>query len=385
MRKIVPGALAGLLAAVVLAAPALAGPTVTVRVEGQDRTLVPRTLVTTTDTPAVSEPAPGTRTCSGRSGLGAIHQVTGGTYAGDWGSIGFELKTVMGEFHYDPFPADPARYWAFWVNYQHMNVGLCDATYALQEGDDVIILVDCFSGTGACEPAIPLRLANVPPTVAPGQPVTVKVDEFTVVQNPDFTTTTTPKPAAGARVTAGGQTATTATDGTATLSLSSPGLVSIAVEKAGRVRTAGVTCVTTGSDGNCGTAVPPGTPLGTGDPDDRTAPIATITGMKRGKVFSRKRAPRQLRGTVSADPSGLKSVRLSIVRKRGDRCWAFDGAGERFERHRCGGSRSFRIGDRASWSYLLPARLARGRYTIRVIAIDNAGNDAATQTRIRVK
>ena len=53
----------------------------------------------------------------------------------------------------------------------------------------------------------------------------------------------------------------------------------------------------------------------------------------------------------------------------------FDGGSERFERHRCGGSRSFRIGDRADWSYLLPKRLPKGRYTIRVVAIDNAGNE----------
>jgi hypothetical protein len=113
--------------------------------------------------------------------------------------------------------------------------------------------------------------------------------------------------------------------------------------------------------------------------------VAAFTGLKRGKVFSRKRAPRRLRGTVSADPSGIQSVRLSIVRKRKDRCWAFDGATERFKRHRCGGSRSFRIGDRAAWSYLLPKRLPRGRYTIRVAAIDKAGNASATKTRIRVK
>jgi hypothetical protein len=118
---------------------------------------------------------------------------------------------------------------------------------------------------------------------------------------------------------------------------------------------------------------------------DRTAPTVTLTGLKDGATFSRRRAPRELRGTVSADPSGIKSVRLSIVRRNKGRCWAFDGRSERFERHRCGGSRSFRIGDRAEWSYLLPKRLPRGRYTIRVAAIDKAGNDAATETRIRVK
>jgi hypothetical protein len=385
MKRFVSGALAGLAAAIALAAPALAGPAnVTVRVEGQDQTLVPRIAVRTTDTPVAAEPG-GTRSCKGTGAMGAIHQATGGDYAGEWSGIGYLLTTVKGEFHYDPFPADPARYWSFWVNYRHMDVGLCDPSVELQEGDDVIILVDCFSAKAACESAQPLRLSNVPPTVAAGRPVTLNVEEYGVEDPNAFPTVTISRPAAGATVSAGGQTVTTAADGTATLTFANPGPVSITVTKPNRIRTAGVTCVTSGSDGNCGTQLPPGTPLGTGDPDDKTAPVATFSGLRKGKIFSRKRAPRELRGTVSADPSGIKAVRLSILRKRRGRCWAFDGASERFKRHRCGGSRSFRIGDRAEWSYLLPNRLPRGRYTIRVIAIDNAGNDSATETRIRVK
>ena len=124
---------------------------------------------------------------------------------------------------------------------------------------------------------------------------------------------------------------------------------------------------------------------GAGAATDKTAPTATLSGLKNGQVFSRKRAPRSCAAPSSADPSGLKSVRLSILRKVGGRCWAFDGESERFERHRCGGTCSFRIGDRAEWSYLLPKRLPRGRYTIRVVAIDKAGNDSATGMEIRVR
>ena len=248
------------------------------------------------------------------------------------------------------------------------------------------MLVDCFSATMQCASRTPLRLSGVPATVAPGQTVSLKVEQFVTAFDPGQNrTNTTPEPAAGATISAGGQTVTTDAAGVAQLTLTTPGAVTIAVTKPDRIRTAAVTCVTSGSDGNCGTQLPPGTPLGTEIANDTTAPTATLSGLPRGKVFSRKRAPRRLRGTVSADPSGLKSVRLSILRKRGGRCWAFDGASERFERHGCDGSRSFRIGDRAEWSYLLPKRLPRGRYTIRVAAIDKAGNDSATTTRIRVK
>jgi hypothetical protein len=385
MKKIAPGALAGLVAVALGGAPALAAPAnVTVRVEGETQTLVPRTAVRTTDAPVATDPATG-RSCKGTGAMGALHQATGGSFAGEWSDLGYLLTTVEGEYQYDAFPADPARYWSFWVNYRHMDVGLCDPAFELQEGDDVIILVDCFSQTQQCESAQPLALGGVPPTVAPGQTVTVRVDEYGLEDPNAFPTRTVSRPAAGATVQAGGQAATTGADGRATLTFTAAGPVSIQVTKPNRVRTAGLTCVTTGSDGSCGSQLPPSAVLGTELPDDETAPKATFSGLRNGRVYGRKRAPRRLRGSVAPDPSGLLSVRLSIARKHKGRCWTFDGDSERFERHRCGGHRSFRIGDRAEWSYLLPRKLPRGRYTIRVAAIDKAGNDSVTATRIRVR
>ena len=384
MRRFVPGALAGLAAALLFAGPAAAAPSnVTVRAEGDAATLLPRTQVTTDTQPVLVQ---GSDSCSGTSAGGALYKATAGDIGGRYEpGLGFLLERVKGETQTAPPNADPARYWSFWVNYRFQNQGLCQTE--LQEGDDVLVFADCFSQTSQCESLSPLRISGVPATASPGQSITAKIEEFVVTFGPppNFEATTTPQPAAGVTVTAGGQSVTTGADGTATLTLTQTGPVSIAATKPARVRTAAVMCVTTGGDGNCGTQLPPGTPLGTERPDDKTAPVATLAGLRDGRVFSRRRAPRTLRGTVSADPSGIKSVRLSILRRHRGRCWAFDGDTERFKRHRCGGSRSFRIGDRAEWSYLLPKRLPRGRYTIRVIAIDQAGNDSATQTRIRVR
>jgi hypothetical protein len=120
-------------------------------------------------------------------------------------------------------------------------------------------------------------------------------------------------------------------------------------------------------------------------PVDSTAPVASFARLRNGQVFSRRRAPRRLAGTVTPDQSGLLSVRLSILRALSGRCTAFDGETERFKPHRCGGHRSFRIGDSAEWSYLLPERLGRGRYVIRAVAIDNAGNESTTRVVIRVR
>ena len=385
MRKVSTGALAASLASALIAAPAgaAAPANVTVRVEGAAQTLLPRSAVTTTTAPVVKD---GTNSCSGTSALGALDRAVAGDWAGYWGGagLGYAVETIKGETHNDPFPADPAQYWSFWVNYRYQDQGLCGTE--LQEGDDVLMFVDCFSQTNACSSQTPLRISDVPATVAPGQPFSVRLEEFTTSYDAGAnSTTTTPEPAEGATITAAGQTVTTGADGTAQLAFSTPGPVSIEATKAGHVRTAALTCVTSGSDGNCGTQVPPSAVLGTEKPDDKTAPVASFSSLADGKVFKRGRGPRKLEGSVTPDPSGLLSVRLSILRKADGRCWSFDGASERFERHRCGGRSSFRIGDRADWSYLLPKRLGKGRYTIRAAAIDKAGNDSVTQVEIRVR
>jgi hypothetical protein len=103
-------------------------------------------------------------------------------------------------------------------------------------------------------------------------------------------------------------------------------------------------------------------------------------------VYSRRRAPRLLRGRVASDPSGLHSVKLKLTRRVGRRCTYFSGRRERFTKMRCGHGSFFVIGDRADWSYLLPRRLGRGSYVLEVKAIDGALNRGApARVRFRVK
>jgi len=241
----------------------------------------------------------------------------------------------------------------------------------LKDGDEVLELVD-ISSPAFAPTRFPLDLEGLPAAIEVGKPVPVTVVSY-VTDGTSGTGTRTP--VEGATVSGGGSSATTGPSGTTVLTFGQPGPAVVKATKPGSVISAGERVAVS--------AAPVPAPIAAAP--DTTPPTATLAGVRNGQVFSRKRAPRELRGTVSADPSGIKSVRLSILRKRRGRCWAFDGAGERFKRHRCGGSRSFRIGDRAEWSYLLPKRLPRGRYTIRAVAIDNAGNASATETRIRVK
>jgi hypothetical protein len=363
MHKTCSGALAGLLAALVLAAPAQAAPgNVAVRVEGDAQTLLPRTVVSTTDAPVGK---PGQPTCSGTSALGALDRATGGDWSGpyDAGFQTYSLETLKGETH----AAATSSYWAFWINYGYATLGVCGQQ--VQEGDDLLFVPECYA-TG-CTPASPLRLSGLPARIAPGANVTVKVDAYAAPQYPS--TATTVAPAAGATVDFGDGTATTGADGTARVTLGGTGVKTLRATKPGHVPSAvESTCITTGSDGLCDSA-------------DKTAPVASFAKLRNGGVYKRRRAPRTLSGEVTPDPSGLLSVRLSLLRQRHGRCWSFDGARERFKRHRCGGSRSFRIGDRGEWSYLLPKRLGRGRYAIRAVAIDRAGNDSSTKVVIRVR
>jgi hypothetical protein len=143
-------------------------------------------------------------------------------------------------------------------------------------------------------------------------------------------------------------------------------------------------CVSDGSDGFCNNAA--AAPGGAGPAArDTTAPASAIR-LRDGAVFSRRRAPRLLRGSVTADPSGLHSVKLRLTRRVGRKCSYFSGRRERFVRMRCGRGSFLKIGDRADWSYLLPKRLGHGRYVLEAKAIDGAFNRGApARVRFRVK
>jgi hypothetical protein len=119
---------------------------------------------------------------------------------------------------------------------------------------------------------------------------------------------------------------------------------------------------------------------------DTSAPVGRIRGIREKQRFSRRRAPRVLRGSVSADPAGLRAVKLSLTRsRRGGRCSIYSPSRERFRRARCGRRVNFKIGDRQDWSYLLPRRLGPGRYVLDVIAVDKLGNrDRLARGRSRV-
>jgi hypothetical protein len=358
------GLAAGLVSAALLAAPAVAaGPAnVHVRVEGTGSTLVPRTALATNATGTVNKDGQAGHDCTSTSAAGALEKVTAGDWTGQWfDGLGYGPTRILTETR------DPATsYWAVYLNYRYSDLGICGIE--LQTGDDLLLLVDCFSPPSCATK--PLRLSRVPATAAPGSTAAVLVETFEVTNNFPNPSETRAVPAEGATVSVGGRAFTTGSDGIAQITYAGSGPVTVQATKAGLVRSATEqTCVTTGSDGACGSVVP-STP-------DTTAPVGRILGIRDGQRFTRRRAPRELRGRVTADPSGLWAVKIRLTRRHKGTCWYFSGSKEQFLERTCGKKYAFKIGDRAEWSYLLPARLKPGRYVLDVYGVDNAFNKGA--------
>jgi hypothetical protein len=356
--RISAGLAVGVLVPALLAAPALAGPTVTIRVEGATHTLLERTRVTLPDTqPPVSGG------CPANSPGNAIEVAT----AGNWDRQAF-TQTILGESH--TFANND--YWAEWLDtgsgYKYGG-GICSDT--VTAGDDVVMLVDVSDPMTFFPTAFPLAVEGVPAKVQTGTPFTVTVVDYRAPTGTPGEGVRTP--VAGATVRAGAVTATTGSNGRATLRLTTLGTTTVKATKPGDAP-AGREFVTV-------TDKPVVAP-----PPDTTGPVAMIDGIRNGKRFSRRHAPRELHGTVSADPSGLWAVKIRLTRKLGKTCWYFSGSKERFLKRTCGKKYAFKVGDDPTWSYLLPSRLPRGRYVLDTYAIDNVFNHGSTKrVRFRVR
>ncbi len=345
--------------------------TVTVRVEGDADTLLAATIVPVTG-PAVVRDG---NSCPGDSAAAALDRATTGSWSGTWnaGFSDWELTAIKGEGHSFSAPA----YWGFFLNESVASAGIC--TQKVQAGDRVLFA----PAPSNFDPVGVLTLEGLPETVAPGTPFTVTVRRTATAYGgpPDYAAITETLPLAGAAIALpGGGSATTGADGAAAITLTAGGPVWLRATNNGDVRSAArATCVTTGGDGLCGSAVPGGITSAAlpGAPRDVTPALPRIRLIAEAARFSRRRAPRTLSGTVAADPSGLKDVMLRLTRRAGRRCGAYDGRRERWVRpSRCGteGGRFFSIGNRADWSYLLPGALTAARYVLDVRTVDGAGN-----------
>ena len=164
---------------------------------------------------------------------------------------------------------------------------------------------------------------------------------------------------------------TTDASGNATVTLAHTGVSILKATRAESVRSNGLTVnVVPISACACVGVAPTPLPLIT-KPD-----VAKIAGVKNGHVYSRHSAPRVLKGVVEIPPGGtLKQVRIRLERRYRGHCWDFSGSRVRFVRARkCDTASFFSVGGSESFSYLLPARLPKGRYVFDIEGVDSAGH-----------
>jgi hypothetical protein len=372
--------LCALVLALVDVAPALAGPTVTVRVEGESSTLLPLTSVTLEQ----PEPVSG---CPADSATAAINLAVGGNWdhGDERGSKGDFTETILGVT--ESFSNESAT-WAVWINDKWAG-GICEDL--LGAGDEVLLIADHEPPPSYAPTVLPLIVTGVPPNVVAGVPFSVSVEKIhtrpgTFAEIGEGT----PEPEGGVSITGGGASTESNSAGVATLTLAQPGKYALIARKPADAPSAPVAvCVkATAGESGCGA---PGSSSSSTSSGSTSGPasgassvfstsykgpyaiVAKATNLIEGHVYSRKHAPRVLAGTVQAHTT-VASVSLKLRRDYKGRCYAYDGTREEFGRARCGAGSYFKVSTKPSFSYLLPSALAPGRYVLDIEATDAAGN-----------
>lgn len=258
--------------------------------------------------------------------------------------------------------------WGYAVNYTTAGVGGCQ--FQLAPGSEVLWAYNYFNLTH-------LLSLSGPVAVNAGAPFAVHVSDGQ-----------TGEPISGVALgeVSGGVTTTipssptTDASGNATIVLGNEGVVTLKATRSDAVRSNGiVVCVHNGNDGNCGTTVTGGgSPASNGTQTSThvtTSVVAKVAGVKNGRVYRRRFAPRILSGVVELSGGDtVRQVRIRLERRHAGHCSGFNGSRARFVRlRRCGAASFFSVGGALSFSYLLPSRLSAGRYVYEVQALDGTG------------
>ncbi|HTA05286.1 MAG TPA: hypothetical protein VK774_02890 [Solirubrobacteraceae bacterium] len=374
MSRTIPALIGAMLSSFAFASSAAhaASPaSVTVRVEGISQTLLAPTTVTTNSTP-VEKDGNKEHTCAGGSAAGALELATSGNWSGEWfNGFGYSAEAILGELHAFE-PGAPANYfWSYWLDNKASSVGICEGE--LSSGESILFFPECFSEEepNPCPPPPNPLGIDAPQVVEAGVPFTASITSYANVSG-------AASPAAGATIAGGGAEATTDGSGRATITLSSTGNQLLRVTAPNSVRSEANVCVHKGLDGNCG-AMPPAN----GEPEIVHPPapaykgpyavVARTSGVAEGHVYAHGHAPQVLKGSVTTK-APIVSVSLELRRSYRGHCFAYNGTTERFQRAHCGQGSFFKVGSAPSFSYLLPAALAPGRYVLDVQAVDAAGN-----------
>jgi Domain of unknown function (DUF4430) len=222
------------------AAPSPSGParSITVRVEGTTRTLLPATAVALSAKPVVKNGV-AADSCSGQSAAGALEIATKGKWTGTW-SASYNTYYLTG-IEGLAFPSTGADFWAFWVNDAPSSLGICE--YHPKAGDSLLFFPDCYGKT--CPKSAGVLGIKAAAVATVGKPYTVAVTAYSDAKG-------TPSPAAGASVSGGGASATTSSGGMARLSFAHAGSFTLKAQKRDAIRTEARVCVQSATAKTCG-------------------------------------------------------------------------------------------------------------------------------------
>jgi hypothetical protein len=218
-------ALCGATLAVVLAlvpgALAAGGTSVTVRVEGLNRTLLATKVIRTHNGGWITAGGTPRGKCSTSSAAGALDVATAHRWNGSWSQkyAALSVTSILGESHALTSP----YYWSIWVDNAYAQSGICGIT--LHAGEQLLFAAVPDSGT-----EYPLGL-SAPASGTAGHSFTVKVVSFNAGGKS--------KPLAGARVSGNGvKSALTNSRGLATIADGHVGALVLHADKKGYVRAA---------------------------------------------------------------------------------------------------------------------------------------------------
>jgi hypothetical protein len=264
---------------------------------------------------------------------------TSGAFSAQLGSPSF--AQVGGQ----PTAFDPATnsFLAEYKNGVAAAVGACADPIA--NGDDVLFAY----GTGLQ----PLLRLSGPATASTGVAFTVHVVDQT-----------TGAPVAGATV------AGAATDaaGNAVVRFAQAGVQRLKATKAGTIRSNALVIGVGGAGQTAAQGV-------AGAQVDRTAPRARLLSPRNNHTYRRaKFSPRLIHVAVAESGSGVRTVKLRLTRRLGNRCFAYSGRRDRFIGAKCGTGFFFSVSSKSDFTFLLPERLPRGHYVLDVEAIDRSFN-----------
>jgi hypothetical protein len=347
----------------IAAAPAAAAPvTVNLRIEGSTSTIFEGPV--TTDAKMIqgkpcdgtnggANATPGPTMTSSLDDASILH---GFPWSGTW----FDSLHDFGIDSIGPDADNSTQFWGYAYNWHASNVGGCQQE--VQNGDQVLFGFDFFSKSHFLE-------LSGPATAQVGQPVSLKV-----VDGQDNSAIS------GASV-AG---TTTGADGTATVAYSTPGDVRLKADRSDSIRSNELdVCIYASSASECAPASPPSAGVG-GAITDKLPPSLALRGITNGQRFRHGHGPRKLTGTAN-DAGGLFQVYFRLRRHSHDGCQWYSAKRSVFTNpHPHCTARFQAVGTKGPWSYLLPGRLPKGKYTLEEKALDRAFNRALTRVDFTV-